>query len=303
MINDITTKIKNIADSINYDSVDITEDKDIDWNSLDLSDITVPIDWSSVNALIERVANLIDDVEEALRSSRLSTEKKDACKTLLSSINDNLSAYVNADPDSYDVSFKKYSAINNIRVILTTLKKYVPASKESEVSALTRSFSSKCSSLNSPIENNNYYRSRLAETILDKAFESRTNRYVKEIEKSGLSLGVIRSHKDEAFRSALCKVAQNKYGTGGSLLVSRLSYCWHTREDKKLVLSWDFPEYMKGFIIAARELGVKDFYFYGDSSAALESLYFFSTEGATISFEKLNVGSFSDTRTVAHITL
>lgn len=301
MLNDRTTKIQNIADSIDYDVVDITTDKDIDWNSLDLSEITIPIDWSSVNALTERVANLIDNVEEALRSSRLSTEKKDACKNLLSSINDNLSAYVNADPDSYDVSFKKYSAINNIRVILTTLKKYVPASRESEVSALTRSFSSKCSSLNSPIENNNYYRSRLAETILDKAFESRTNKYVKEIEKSGLSLEIIRSNKDEAFRSALCKVAQNKYGNGGSLLVSRLYYCWHTREDKKLILSWDFPEYMKGFIIAARELGVKEVYFYGDSSAALETLYIFAKDGATISYEKLIVGSFKDERTVAHM--
>ena len=109
MTNDITTKIKNIANSINYDSVDITTDRDIEWDSIDLSEITIPIDWSSANVLTVRVANLINDVEEALRSSRLSAEKKEACKSLLSSIKDSLSAYVNADQDSYDVLFKKYS--------------------------------------------------------------------------------------------------------------------------------------------------------------------------------------------------
>lgn len=303
MTNDITTKIKNIANSINYDSVDITTDRDIDWNSIDLSEITIPIDWSSANALTERVANLIDDVEEALRSSRLRAEKKEACKTLLSSINDSLSAYVNADPDSYDVLFKKYSALNNIRVILTTLEEYVPASKKREVSALTRSLSSECSSLNSPIENNKFYRRRLGEIILKKAFANRINKYVKEIEKTGLSLDVIRSHNDEAFADALKEVAYKVYGTRGSvLLVYTVWNCEHSREDKKTVLAWDFPDNMLDFIHTAKSLGIKDIYFYGDSTATLETLYIFAKEGATISYEKLMVGSSKDERTVAHMS-
>ena len=303
MLNDLTTKIQNIADSINYDVANITNASDIKWDTLDLSGLPPVPDWSSMDNLIERVANLVSDVETSLQSSRLNSEKKEACKNRLASIDNNISVYVNADASLRYMQSKKYESADSIRSILNSLDKYVPSSQKSEVSKLARPMCSACTSIYSSVMDIRYILRRIEEAILDKAEANRCNKYVKEIEESGLSLDVISRYDDDTFMSALGKVAYNKYGNGGSLLVARLFYCWHTREDKKLVVSWGFPNEMKDFLIAARELGVKDFYFYGDSSSALESLYIFSKEGATISFEKLEVGSFSDTRTVAHITL
>jgi hypothetical protein len=302
MLNDLITKIQNIADSINYDVVNITNDSDIKWDTLDLSVLPPVPNWSSMDNLIERVTNLVSDVETSLQSSRLSSEKKEACKTLLASINNNISVYVNADASLYDMQYKKYESADRVRSILNSLDKYVPTSQKSEVSKLARLMCSACTNIYSAVLDIRYILRGIEEAILDKAEANRCNKYVKEIEESGLSLDVLSRHDDSAFMSALGKVAYNKYGNGGALLVTRLLYCLHTREDKKLVVSWGFPNEMKDFITAARELGVKDFYFYGDSSSALESLYIFSKEGVTISFEKLKVGSLSDIRTVAHIT-
>ena len=274
--------IADIINSVDF-SKNIFEDRDeINFNAFDLTDVP-SVDFSEIDSIINDIEKNINTFKTYTNVSRLFYDKKqrvlDAFSDLASRINSYKEEEINGD-----VIFSKYNKAWNISSKITALSSDVPKSIKNSIVNLHEKLHTALHKVENNVNDRHQFLRALSEKLIEKSYKHQVNNKLKNIESTGLTIEDIRKPNSEEFFDACRNYAFNKFGKGASDTISAIHY---QRDKKYPETDWKFNDSIEGCLLCAKNLGVKEIAFVGDSTAALSNLNTIMKLGFSFRIEEL----------------
>lgn len=288
-INDYNSRksyIETLVSTVDFSKVKYDRTKDIDFTKFDLSELP-EVDYKNADIRVERIIPLLNRVEDSLKSSRLSAEKKEHLKKAMSYVIEDINVYKTLSTEDY-LENKKYHTLYTIKNRIYDLSLKAPVSMREELKGFSKRMESELNNIYKNISNRDYIINRLSETLLEKSKEFYTEKYKKEIENKAITIEDIKNLNSDEQISASCIHVNSQFGQGASDLLWAIR---HTKENEIPRVEFTWNEKIKGIVDFAKSLGLKEIAFEGESTAVLGNLNIITKMGLSfkiVEIEKKN---------------
>jgi hypothetical protein len=269
-----------IISTIDFSQFNFKYIKDVNLSALDLSSFPQG-DFHTSDSTVGQLNGLRDSILEDIRTSRISSDKKENSKKLFEKVIKNVDTYLNV-PDTEDSDTVKYDALCSMRNNLSSMD--LPSRCKSTVSSILSSITSQTDCLKNKMYEREGLLRELKECIVEESTKYRVGLLTEELKVSPLTVDFLLKDNDHII--AARKYVNETFGGGAYFLVSALGYAKKMNHPYPII-EWQFDEDVYGTVKCAKALGITKFAFSGKSTAALTNLNIITKLGLQFSIEEV----------------
>jgi hypothetical protein len=291
---ELASHIDSIIATTDFSKINFKNKSEIDLSKFDLSKLPVA-DFGKVNNTVDLIYSKINEYGAMINCSRMCEQNKKNGIDRINLIKTDINLY-KKDNDVSDASEKLQKAWY-ISSRLFDLISFVPTKLKEEVKHLDHRLEADIKEINPIVESRQFLINKLSDGLVEKSKDFRVQLLKEEIKKNGLTVKDIKNITDDDCLRAARWYAGEEFSRGAADIVSAVFYAGKFNNEFPEV-SWMFSDQVEGAINFAKKIGLKEFAFAGDSTAALSNLNIITKMGLNFRIEEITRNNgYGDTET------